>query len=83
MKFSAFLQLSALRNYSAIDPARSGSRLAVATTYLQQNRSQKGALFFIRLKHTEGELAVGLGRRDFDATCEMMMRRSRTLLSVV
>ena len=38
--------------------------------YLQKNLSEQGALFFIRLTHSEGELAVGLGRRDFDATVD-------------
>lgn len=34
--------------------------------YLDDHINQKGALFFISLKHFEGELAVGLGRRTFN-----------------
>ena len=36
-------------------------------TYLRDNIDKKNALFFIKLEHAEGELAVGLGRRTFDA----------------
>lgn len=37
-----------------------------AEAYIQQNVDTPGALFLIRLKHCEGEFAVGLGRRTFD-----------------
>jgi len=38
--------------------------------YISQNLTVRGALFLIRLEHAEGELAVGLGRRTFDATVD-------------
>lgn len=34
--------------------------------YLSKHIDSKGALFFIKLKHFEGEFAVGLGRRTFN-----------------
>ena len=43
---------------------------ALGTAYLTSNLSTKGALFLIKLEHPEGELAVGLGRRTFDATLD-------------
>ena len=38
--------------------------------YISQNLTVHGALFLIRLAHAEGELAVGLGRRTFDASVD-------------
>ena len=35
--------------------------------YISDNLHSKGALFLFTLPHSEGELAVGLGRRTFDA----------------
>lgn len=34
--------------------------------YVSENLEANGALFFIRLKHNEGEFAVGLGKRTFN-----------------
>jgi hypothetical protein len=37
----------------------------IGKSYVHNNIGEKGVLFFINLKHSEGELALGLGRRSF------------------
>jgi hypothetical protein len=42
----------------------------MGAAYLENNLQKRSALFLIQLEHSEGELAVGLGRRIFDSDCD-------------
>ena len=49
------------RRIALLQDAKRGS------SYVSENVDVKGALFLFSLEHAEGEFAVGLGRRTFDA----------------
>ena len=46
------------------------------SAYVQDNLSKKNTLFFIKLEHLEGELAIGLGRRAFDDSLRSANKRT-------
>lgn len=46
---------------------------ACGAKYIQENIHTEGALFLIRLKHYEGELPVGLGRRTFNKDMDVQV----------